>query len=138
MLNHALFALIFFSLISPVSSQTPSSNSAAQQDTAKWMYVCSKLYPPESGPCGSPPKTIYAPSAQFPDEAKKLHMEGTVLLWLIVQPDGTPSTIRVKHALGYGFDLAAVDAVKQWRFKPATYLGAPVPVAIEVEVRFHQ
>jgi protein TonB len=35
------------------------------------------------------------------------------------------------------FDEKAIDAVKTWRFKPATLNGKPVAVQVAVEIEFH-
>jgi protein TonB len=41
----------------------------------------------------------------------------------------------VRH-LGMGLDEKAVEAVKQYKFKPATLQGKPVPVEVNIEVNF--
>jgi len=38
--------------------------------------------------------------------------------------------------LGKGLDEKAMDAVKTWRFEPATKEGAPVAIQIQIEVTF--
>jgi TonB family protein len=43
----------------------------------------------------------------------------------------------VISGLGKGFDEKALDAVRSWKFKPATKGGKPVPTEIVVEVQFH-
>ncbi len=62
---------------------------------------------------------------------------GTVVLWLVVGPDGKPRDIRVARTLGLGLDEKAIEAVKNWRFEPAYKDGKPVAVQINVEVNFH-
>jgi outer membrane biosynthesis protein TonB len=42
----------------------------------------------------------------------------------------------VLHGLGGGLDDRAAQAVRQWRFAPATRLGSPVDVIVEVSVEF--
>jgi TonB family protein len=44
--------------------------------------------------------------------------------------------MRVQRGLGMGLDQKAVEAVKQWKFDPATKDGKPVAVQINVEVNF--
>ena len=58
-------------------------------------------------------------------------------LWLVVGADGLPRDVAVKAPLSPALDAAAVDAVKKWKFSPATRNGKPVPVAIAVMVIFH-
>jgi TonB family protein len=85
----------------------------------------------------SAPKAIYAPDPEYSEEARKVKHMGTVVLWLIVGPDGRPRDIRVARTLGLGLDEKAIEAVKTWRFEPARKDGQPVAVQINVEVNFH-
>ena len=41
-----------------------------------------------------------------------------MVLWLIVDTDGTTKQIKVVRKLGMGLDEEAVAAVKKWRFRP--------------------
>jgi periplasmic protein TonB len=59
------------------------------------------------------------------------------VLWLVVGADGLPREIKVQRTLGLGLDEKAIEAVKQWKFKPAMKDGNPVAVRISVEVNFH-
>ena len=84
----------------------------------------------------SAPRAIYAPDPEYSEEARKAKYQGTVLLWLVVGPDGRSRDVRVQRSLGMGLDEQAVEAVRQWRFAPALKDGHPVPVQIYVEVNF--
>lgn len=55
---------------------------------------------------------------------------------IVVDANGIPQDIRVTRPLGMGLDEKAMEAVRQWRFKPAMKDGAPVAVAINVEISF--
>jgi TonB family protein len=59
-----------------------------------------------------------------------------VLLYIEVSPDGRATNIRVARSLGLGLDEKAMDAVKQWKFKPGYKNGQPVTVAATIEVNF--
>jgi TonB family protein len=85
----------------------------------------------------SAPKAIYSPDPEYSEEARKVKHMGTVVLWLVVGPDGKPRDIRVLRTLGLGLDEKAMEAVKNWRFEPAMKDGKPVAVQINVEVNFH-
>jgi TonB family protein len=82
------------------------------------------------------PKPISAPDPPWPEAARQEKQQGTVVLALIVDKLGKPSTIVVTRPLGYGFDEKALDSVRTWTFKPATFQDQPVPVGINVEVNF--
>ena len=84
----------------------------------------------------TPPKTLYAPDPAYTDQARHAQLQGVVVLWLIVNTDGTAHGIRVQRSLGMGLDEQAIAAVQQWKFQPATRNGEPVRVMINVEVNF--
>jgi TonB family protein len=84
----------------------------------------------------SAPKALYTPDPEYSEEARKAKYQGTVVLWLIVGPDGRPQNVKVARTLGMGLDQKAIEAVRQWRFEPAKLNGNPVAVQINVEVNF--
>ncbi len=53
-----------------------------------------------------------------------------------MDPSGKATNIRVLHSLGLGLDEKAMDAVKQWKFKPGMKDGKPVTVQASIEVNF--
>jgi protein TonB len=83
------------------------------------------------------PRALYAPDPEYSEEARKAKYQGTVVLWLIVGPDGHPRDVRIARSLGMGLDEKAIEAVKKWKFEPATKDGRPVAVEMNVEVGFH-
>jgi len=84
----------------------------------------------------TPPEPIFRPDAEYTDEARKAQLSGKAVLTLVVETDGTTSDIEVAKALGMGLEQKAVEAVRQWRFKPATMAGRPVRMRVNVEVAF--
>jgi len=82
------------------------------------------------------PIPIYQPSPTFSEEAKKAKFSGVVTVSLIVDATGKPQNVHVTKGVGMGLDEKAVEAVKQYRFKPATENGKPVAVFENVEVNF--
>ena len=97
--------------------------------------------PPGIYPAGqkgtSVPEVIYAPEPSFSDEARKAKFQGIVVLLVVVGKDGRPYNIRVGQSLGMGLDEQAIEAVRNWRFRPATLNGQAVARAIAVQVDFH-
>lgn len=85
----------------------------------------------------SAPKALYAPDPEYSDEARKAKWQGTVVLWVVVGPDGRTRDIKVQRSLGLGLDEKAIQAVRTWKFEPARRDGQPVAVQINVEVNFH-
>lgn len=87
-------------------------------------------------PCTVPPRPIYAPPPTYSDKAHRANYQGTCVLGLTVEVDGSPSNIHVLSGLGMGLDEKAIEAVKKWRFKPAMKEGKPVAMEIAVETTF--
>ncbi len=87
------------------------------------------------GPVQAPVVTS-APEPKFSEEARRAKVSGSVLVYLEVGKDGLPSNVRLLRGIGMGLDEKAVEAVKQYKFKPATENGTPVPVQMNVEVTF--
>lgn len=85
----------------------------------------------------SAPIAINAPEAEFSDEARRAKYQGVCLVSLIVDAHGNPQNPRVVRPLGMGLDEKALEAVRQYKFKPAMKDGrTPVPVMITVEINF--
>jgi TonB family protein len=84
----------------------------------------------------SPPVLISKVEPQYTEEARQAKMQGTVVLYVEVSPDGRATNIRVQRSLGLGLDEKAIEAVRQWRFQPGMKDGKPVVVAATLEVNF--
>ena len=82
------------------------------------------------------PQLIYSVEPEFSEEARKAKVAGNVLVNLWVDTNGLPSHVRVIRGVGMGLDEKAVEAVRQYRFKPAMENGKPVLVELNVEVNF--
>jgi periplasmic protein TonB len=84
----------------------------------------------------SAPRAIFAPDPEYSEEARKAKYQGTVVLYMIVGPDGRARDIRVMRSVGMGLDEKAIEAVRTWKFDPARRDGQAVAVQINVEVSF--
>ena len=71
-------------------------------------------------------------------DAMRARLQGVVVLNCVVQTDGTCSDIRVVRSLDmvFGLDQQAVTSAREWRFRPGTRLGEPVPVRVTLEIAF--
>lgn len=86
----------------------------------------------------SSPTCLYCPSPSFTDEAVKAKYQGIVELVATITADGRATDIRVAKGIGLGLDEKAVEAVRNWRFKPALGpIGKPASVRQVIEVTFH-
>jgi TonB family protein len=84
------------------------------------------------------PACIHCPQAPYTDAAVIAKVEGTVTLSVVIGADGKAQRISVQRALPCGLDQRAIDAIKDWKFEPATGPGGkPAAVVQTVEVTFH-
>jgi protein TonB len=73
----------------------------------------------------------------YTTEALLTRIQGSVLLEVVVQRDGTPRDIRVIRSLDAGgLDRQAVRAVERWRFGAGRLNGVPVDVLVTILVDF--
>ena len=82
------------------------------------------------------PVVITEVDPEFSEEARKAKFSGSVEVYLIVDEMGRPVNVRVARGVGMGLDEKAVEAVKQYRFKPALRNGKPVKVDLFIDVNF--
>jgi TonB family protein len=84
----------------------------------------------------SPPAVIYKVDPEYSKEASKAKLSGTVTLSVVVDKEGTPRNIQVVEPLGMGLDEKAIEAVRQWKFRPGQKDGQPVNVRAKIQVNF--
>jgi periplasmic protein TonB len=87
----------------------------------------------------TPPQVITVVKAVYTKEARAAKIEGTVVLEATVLTDGTVAdNVKVVRSLDtkFGLDEEAIKATKQWKFKPATKDGKPVPCPVAIEQSF--
>ena len=84
----------------------------------------------------SAPEIVFKVDPEYSEQARKAKYQGTVVLRCIVQKDGTVRDIKIMQSLGLGLDEKAVDAVKQWKFRPGMRRGEAVDVTADIEVTF--
>lgn len=92
--------------------------------------------PGRAGAGDSMPKLLHRVNPEYPATEKASRREGLVVVGLRIGSDGNVTDARVRKGLGGAFDIAAVDAVRQWRFEPARRAGRAVAVDYEITIRF--
>jgi TonB family protein len=83
------------------------------------------------------PTVIYTVDPEYSPQARRAKFSGNVEVYLWVDKDGHPSHVRVVRGVGLGLDEKAVEAVRQYKFKPATLDGKPVTVDLYVDISFN-
>lgn len=84
----------------------------------------------------SNPILVYSPDPEFSDEARRAKYQGVCVVGLIVDAQGNPQRVHIVRPLGMGLDEKAMEAVRQYKFKPAIFHGHPVAVEVDIEVNF--
>lgn len=85
----------------------------------------------------SAPVVMHSAEPEFTDDARRANYQGNVSVQLIVDAEGNPQNVRLVSHLGMGLDEKAIEAVRQYRFRPAMYQGHAVAVQILIDVDFH-
>ena len=77
-------------------------------------------------------KPLYTP------DAMRAKIQGVVHLEAVVLPNGSVGNVRVVKSLDstFGLDEQGIAAAKRWRFKPGTWRGRAVPMAVTIELTF--
>jgi len=80
------------------------------------------------------------PEPPYPMAARRLGLEGTVVLRVVVATDGRPASVVVLQSSGHEvLDTSALETVRtRWRFVPARRNGMPVEDSVQVPIRFRQ
>ena len=81
------------------------------------------------------PELVHRVEPIYPDIAVHAKVSGTVILEAIVAPDGTVQSVKVLRPVKF-LDAAAIEAVKQWRYKPLVLNGVPTRFVLTVVLTF--
>ncbi len=92
------------------------------------------VYSAKSG--ASAPLPTYEPDPPYPSSEQK--NTGQVVLFIVVNENGFPEILKVLRTSDEKFELPALSAVSQWRFRPAMKDGRSVAVEISVMIDFHR
>jgi TonB family protein len=93
---------------------------------------------PMAGKLGiTTPACEYCPYPAYTNEARKNKIQGVVVLLVTVTSEGRVGNIKLVKSPDPSLTEKAIQAVNQWRFKPATKDGMPVTVKVPIEVGFH-
>lgn len=90
----------------------------------------------ELPPLTRDPALLEFVQAPYPEAAKAAKIEGTVILAIEIDAQGAVTRVEVAQSAGHGFDEAAVEAARAFKFSPAEDAAGPVPVAIEFAYGF--
>jgi serine/threonine-protein kinase len=115
------------------ASPSPRAEGSTRQGGAVWtpLPAASPRPPPAlEGPVApaevEPPRRISGSPPQYPEEARRLGLSGTVLIEMTINERGQPEKVRVLESAGAILDETLIESVWSWRFEPARRAGAKV------------
>jgi TonB family protein len=116
----------------------PNLNSA----TGSWILNFSELRTSSEGPRPaasevSAPSPLRKVDPKYPPTLIKDHVEGEVVLYAVMRSDGSVDSIQLVHGIDDQLDANAMQALSQWKFRPATKQGAPVELEAIIHIPFH-
>ena len=121
------------------SSQPADKTSVAQEPgpgDATSMHTLSGDAVYKAGGAVSPPRVLKTSDPRYTASARDAKIQGTVLVWAVLNTHGMLEQVKVRRSLDPGLDKNAIEAVKHWEFAPAIKDGQPVAVEINLEVNF--
>ena len=120
------------------SSSSASREVQCQSESTRWKlpFDPSRYALPENREWHIRP--LYNPAPEYSEEARKGNVQGTVVLAVAVNENGSVDAVNLLRSLGHGLDETAMNAVKQWKFAPTDKDGKPVAVQFDVEITFEQ
>jgi TonB family protein len=83
------------------------------------------------------PTLVRKQEPQYSEEARRARYQGSVQLYIEVDPEGNAINIKVQNGLAMGLNEKAIEAVQTWKFKPGTKDGQPVTVMATIIVNFN-
>ena len=92
-----------------------------------------------SGPEASaltPPVAVRKVDPKYPPELRTAHIDGEVVLYAIIRKDGTVDSIQLVRGIDPRLDTNAMQALAQWKFKPAERAGSPLDLEAVVHIPF--
>jgi protein TonB len=85
----------------------------------------------------NPQKLPANPEPAYPEDLRRLRIGGTVMLRVVIRPDGFVERVTVEKSSGHAaLDDSSVAAVQKWRFEPARRGGVPVRFEVRVPITF--
>ena len=119
-----------------VSQPLPQDGTARRGDVTLASPTVTTAHPNrQSAAASTQPSSVSAVLPEYPLIAKNQHLEGDVRVDAVVDVNGRVTAAKAVSGPVL-LQQAAVDAVRQWKYRPATLNGKPVPMHLSVTIRF--
>ena len=112
----------------PAEDSTAKKKSDSKLETVNFDGECSEITHPEA---------IEKVNPTYPEEARKARTTGIVVLRSTISEKGVVEDLEVLESADDLLSMAAVEAVQQWRFKPAQCDGKDVGVYYNLTIKFN-
>jgi len=114
----------------------PNLNSA----TGSWILNFSELHsssaPHVTSADLSGPSPIKKSDPRYPPTLINEHVEGEVVLYAVIRADGSVDSVELVRGIDQQLDANAMEALSQWKFRPASRQGTPVDLEAIVHIPF--
>jgi TonB family protein len=127
---------------SQVAVAVPQSRRQRDPASTKFESVAVNVAPASSvASAGSverykPVEILQKPRPAYSEEARRLQIEGEVVLEALFSASGQIRVVRVVHSLGHGLDECAIQAAGAIRFRPAAENGKPLDTMAILKIAF--
>lgn len=123
----------------PASARASAGSKATASDGTASGASAQAANPRRGGSPGAVAPQVRSGNAapRYPDECRRRREEGTVVLLVRVDTGGRVAKLEIHASSGVALlDEAALEAVRSWRFDPATEDGAAIAAEVRVPVEF--
>jgi TonB family protein len=113
----------------------PGGESTSEKSADKDPYPDAVRFVPDGDV--TKPEIIHKVSPTYPEEARRSGLMGVVVCEAIITAEGDVAAIKIVRTADELFNQPTVDAIKQWKFDPATLHGEPVDVIYILTVKYN-
>jgi TonB family protein len=107
--------------------------------TGSWIIHFSEMHLPGAARTAgqlNPPGPLRKVDPKYPQDLMQEHVEGEVILYGVIRPDGSVDSIQLVRGLDKQLDANSIEAFSQWKFRPAIKDGQPVALEAIVHIPF--
>ena len=101
-----------------------------------FVFAASAAHGDEFEKPDTPPVPVRTPPPQYPPELKREGMAGIVTVAIVVDEKGVVTSASINKSTNPAFEEPSLDAVKRWKFKPATKDKQAIPSKVIVPLHF--
>jgi TonB family protein len=83
-----------------------------------------------------PPKAKFTPDPEYTSSARKAGVQGTATYLVRIDEQGLPTDILLIKGIEPSLNFNGAQALRRWKFDPATFRNEPIPISINVEINF--